>query len=102
KSFAQINPALRDGAPLYVAHPGGPRSLVFGAAFLAQGWQLRQTLVWLKDSMVLGHSDYHHRHEQLLYGYKPANGRLGRGGRGWPRGPQGRPGGDRPWLGRPS
>jgi ParB/Sulfiredoxin domain len=27
KSFARIDAALRDGAPIYVAHPGGPRSL---------------------------------------------------------------------------
>jgi site-specific DNA-methyltransferase (adenine-specific) len=33
--------------------------------------------------MVLGRSDHHYRHELLLYGYKPAKGRLGRGGRGW-------------------
>ena len=35
------------------------------------------------DSLVLGHSDYHYRHEAILYGYKPGTGRLGRGGRGW-------------------
>ena len=33
--------------------------------------------------MVLGHADYHYRHEPLLFGYKPGPGRLGRGGRGW-------------------
>jgi len=27
--------------------------------------------VWVKDSMVLGHADYHFRHEGVLYGYKP-------------------------------
>jgi DNA modification methylase len=83
ESFARIDAALRDGAPLYVGHPGGLRALVFGEAFCAVGWQLRQTLVWVKDAMVLGHSDYHYRHEQLLYGFKPGKGRLGRGGRGW-------------------
>jgi hypothetical protein len=33
--------------------------------------------------MVLGHADYHYRHEPILYGYKPGPGRQGRGGRGW-------------------
>jgi DNA modification methylase len=33
--------------------------------------------------MVLGHADYHYRHEPLLYGYKPADGRRGRGASGW-------------------
>jgi site-specific DNA-methyltransferase (adenine-specific) len=32
---------------------------------------LRQILVWNKDSMVLGHSDYHYKHEPILYGWKP-------------------------------
>lgn len=82
-SFTAIDGALRPGAPIYIAHPAGAQSLAFTEAFLAQGWSLRQTLIWLKDSIVLGHSDYHYRHEQILYGYKPGQGRLGRGGAGW-------------------
>jgi DNA modification methylase len=82
-SFAQIDAALSPGAPLYVAHPGGERSLTFASAFLAAGFSLRQTLVWVKDAIVLGHSDYHYAHELILYGYKPGSGRLGRGGAGW-------------------
>jgi DNA modification methylase len=83
EAFGHIDAFLGDGAPLYVAHPAGERALVFGEAFLAAGWSLRQTLIWLKDSIVLGHSDYHYRHEQILYGFKPGQGRLGRGGSGW-------------------
>lgn len=82
-SFNAIDGALVDGAPLYVAAPGGGLLLTFAEAFLAADWELRQTLVWVKDAMVLGRSDYHYRHEQLLYGYKSGKGRLGRGGRGW-------------------
>jgi DNA modification methylase len=82
-SFRLADEALLPGAPLYVCHPAGALSLVFGAAFVEVGWQLRQTLVWAKDQIVLGRSDYHYRHEPILYGYKPASGRLGRGGAGW-------------------
>jgi DNA modification methylase len=32
---------------------------------------------------VLGHCDYHFRHEPLLFGYKRGPGRIGRGARGW-------------------
>jgi DNA modification methylase len=40
--------------------------------------------VWVKDSMVLGHSDYHYAHEPILFGYTPApRGRRGRGHDGW-------------------
>jgi site-specific DNA-methyltransferase (adenine-specific) len=83
EAFAAADGALADGSALYIAHPGGARSLEFGRAFLEVGWSLRQTLVWVKDSIVLGHLDYHYRHEQILYGYKPGEGRLGRGGAGW-------------------
>jgi DNA modification methylase len=66
-----------------VAHPAGPGSVVFLQAFLAQGWRLHQTLVWVKDHMVLGHGDYHYRHEPIAYGYAPGAGRWGRGAKGW-------------------
>ena len=75
--------ALAEGAAIYVAHPGGALALQFMLAFDHAGWRLHQTLVWVKDSMVLGHSDYHWRHEPILYGFKPGKGRLGRGGAGW-------------------
>lgn len=83
ESFACVDGGLEAGAPIYVAHPAGALSVTFGSAFLERGWHLHQTLVWVKDSLVLGRSDYHYRHEPILYGYKPGSGRLGRGGAGW-------------------
>jgi DNA modification methylase len=83
RSFATADTALAPGAPLYVCAPAGALIVPFIASFQAANWELRQALVWVKDAMVLGRSDYHYRHEQLLYGFKPAKGRLGRGGRGW-------------------
>jgi DNA modification methylase len=81
--FAVADSVLVDGAAIYIAHPAGALSVTFGHRFLAQGWRLHETLVWVKDSMVLGHADYHYKHEPILYGYKPGNGRRGRGGQGW-------------------
>ena len=69
-AFALADEALVAGALIYVAHPAGALSVVFGAAFTDAGWHLHQTLVWLKDSLVLGRSDYHYRHEPVLYGWK--------------------------------
>jgi DNA modification methylase len=83
ESFAAADTALSDGARLYVAHPAGELSLTFGTCFVAQGWKLRQTLVWVKDAFVLGRSDYHYRHEPVLYGHKPGEERIGRGAAGW-------------------
>ena len=82
-AFAMANSALQDGAAIYIAHPPGALSVVFGNAFIASGWRLHETLVWVKDSMVLGHSDYHYRHEPIYFGYKGGEGRRGRGGKGW-------------------
>jgi DNA modification methylase len=82
-SFQAADGVLAPGSPLYVCAPAGALIVPFIEAFAATNWELRQTLVWVKDSLVLGRSDYHYRHEQLLYGFKPAKGRLGRGGRGW-------------------
>jgi DNA modification methylase len=82
-AFTAADGVLEPGAPLYVAHPAGVLSVPFMSAFEAVGWQVRQSLVWVKDSMVLGHGDYHYRHEAILYGYKPDKKRLGRGGDGW-------------------
>jgi DNA modification methylase len=82
-AFARFDQALVPGAPLDVAHPAGPLSLTLADAFVAQNWRLHQTLVWVKDALVLGHADYHYRHEPILYNYKLGPGRLGRGATGW-------------------
>ena len=82
-ALSKADEALVEGAPLYVAHPAGSLMPTFIEAFLARGWRLRQGLVWVKDSMVLGHSDFHYKHEPLIYGNKPGPERFGRGTSGW-------------------
>lgn len=62
-------PNLRPGGSIYAAAPAGPLNLVF-AAVLKEAGVLRQQLVWIKDSLVLGRSDYHYKHEPILYGWK--------------------------------
>lgn len=34
------------------------------------GWNVRHELIWVKDSLVFGRSDYHYAHEPILYGWK--------------------------------
>lgn len=72
-AWAAVDPVLRVGAPFYIAHPAGILSLVFGKSVIDAGWHFHETLVWVKDSMVLGHSDYHYKHEPIIYGWKGAN-----------------------------
>jgi DNA modification methylase len=82
-AFEQADKCGKPGAAVYVAHPPGPNSAYFEVAFLAQGWRWHERLIWVKDSLVLGHSDYHLRHEPILFGYTKGGGRRGRGGAGW-------------------
>lgn len=78
-----ISPFVVPGGCAYMFHPSGPNQSEFFEALEANGWKIRQSLVWVKDSMVLGHADYHFRHEPILYASRPAQGRIGRGGSGW-------------------
>lgn len=59
----------REGASWYVAAPAGPSSLAF-AQVLTDLEVWRQTIQWVKDSFVLGRSDYHYRNEFVFYGWK--------------------------------
>ena len=70
---------LGPSSPFYVSAPAGPRSAAFRAAIAAAGWRLHQELVWVKGTIVLGHSDYQYAHEPILYGYTTGAGRPGRG-----------------------
>lgn len=78
-AFAIATASLAPGCRFYVAAPPGPRGTDFRLAIQKAGWLFHQAIVWVKDVFVLGHSDYHYRHEDVLYGYKPGPGRVGRG-----------------------
>ena len=77
-AFFAATSHIRPGAPFYIAC--GPNNVIFQIALEQASWQLHQPLVWVKDSMVIGHSDYHFQHESILYGWLPGPGRRGRGG----------------------
>lgn len=82
-AFEAMTKAVRAGAPFYVAHADTER-LTFETTIRDAGWSVRQSLIWVKNTMVLGRSDYHYRHEPILYGFAPGgSGRLGRGGAQW-------------------
>lgn len=78
-AFEAIDAAMVDSARFYVAAPAGPQGTMYRLAVERVGWRLHQVLVWAKDVFVLGHSDYHYQHEDVLYGYKAGEGRPGRG-----------------------
>lgn len=69
-SLSALWPFWNEGAALYATVPPGPLHIGF-VQELKNLDVLRQSLVWNKSSMVLGHSDYHYKHEPILYGWKP-------------------------------
>lgn len=79
EAFGSADSVLAPSARLYLFAPAGPLGTEFRLAVREAGWLHRQTLVWMKSAIVLGHSDYHYQHEDVLYGFKPGSGRPGRG-----------------------
>lgn len=68
--FSTVNEVLQEGSPIYIAHPSGAHALPFIREFQEVGWHLHQELIWVKDQMAIGRSDYHYQHEPILYGWK--------------------------------
>jgi ParB-like chromosome segregation protein Spo0J len=73
------DPLLAPAARFYLAVPARRQGTAFRLALERLGWRHQQTLVWVKNALVLGRSDYHYQHEEILYGFRPGPGRPGRG-----------------------
>lgn len=61
--------AMRPGAAFYVWY-ASMQSANFLEAAKRAGMDVRQTLVWAKNTFSLGRQDYQWRHEPCLYGWK--------------------------------
>lgn len=61
---------LDDGAGAYIFH-ADTEGLNFRKAFKDAGFHLANVCIWVKQSLVLGRSDYQWQHEPVLYGWKP-------------------------------
>ncbi|WKS56806.1 DNA methyltransferase [Corynebacterium accolens] len=82
-SFECAVEVSKPGAPVYVAHADTER-VTFEGAMIESNIIVRQNLIWAKSTIALGRSDYHYKHEPILYGFTPGGqGRLGRGGNRW-------------------
>ena len=60
----------REGGPIYIAHADS-EGVNFRSALTEAGFLLKQCIIWVKNSMVLGRQDYQWQHEPILYGWKP-------------------------------
>jgi DNA modification methylase len=68
-ALAAVVPFCEPGAAIYATVPAGPLYTRFVAAFEAGGFTFKHGLVWVKNQFVIGMSDYHYRHEAVLYGW---------------------------------
>lgn len=78
--YATMFEVMKPGAPIYVAH-ADTEGLNFRDAFKEAGFKLSGCLIWRKNIMVLGRSDYQWLHEPILYGWKPGAAHRWYGGR---------------------
>lgn len=79
-AFGAMFACLKPGSAIYVAH-ADIEGLAFRGAFARAGFKLSSCLAWVKDSLVLGRSDYQSQHEPILYGWRPGAAHRWFGGR---------------------
>lgn len=68
-SFQNMAEHLENGGSAYVFH-ADTEGLNFRKAFLDAGFHLAGVCIWVKNSLVLGRSDYQWQHEPVLFGWK--------------------------------
>lgn len=74
-AFEAADSVMKPGAAFYIWH-AILKTYAFESACQLVGWKVRQVLIWVKNSMVLGRQDYQWRHEPCLYGWKDGAGHL--------------------------
>lgn len=74
-AYVAADASMKPGAVFYIWHADSEGYNFRGAAKDA-GWQVRQCLIWKKQTMVMGRQDYHWKHEPCLYGWKDGAGHL--------------------------
>ena len=68
-TFLNADNVLKEGGVFYIWHSDS-EGYNFRGACHDINWNVRQCLIWNKNSMVMGRQDYHWKHEPCLYGWK--------------------------------
>jgi len=64
--YSALTTAVKKGGAIYVWHASS-EVINFGKAMVDAGWLLKQQLIWVKNTMVMGRQDYQWKHEPCLY-----------------------------------
>lgn len=68
-AFKAADEVLKPGGAVYIWHADS-EGFNFRAACKDAGWNVRQCLIWNKNSLVMGRQDYQWKHEPCLYLWK--------------------------------
>lgn len=68
-AFRCAKDRLKDGGAFYIFHADS-NGLTFRKTCEAVGLHIRQCIIWVKNSFVMGRQDYQWKHEPCLYGWK--------------------------------
>jgi DNA modification methylase len=68
-AFKCADAVMRKGACFYIWHASS-EAFNFMYSCHSVGWKVRQCIIWLKNTIVMGRQDYHWKHEPCLYGWK--------------------------------
>lgn len=68
-AFSSTYDNLKEGASFYVWYASS-EVINFVNSLVDSQFMVKQELIWLKNSFVLGRQDYHWQHEPCLYGWK--------------------------------
>ena len=71
--YTQMMRSLKEGGVYYIFH-ADTEGLNFRSALKECGGSVKETLIWVKNALVLGRQDYHWKHEPCLYGWKEGAG----------------------------
>ena len=74
-AYKAADSGMKSGAVFYIWHADSEGYNFRGAA-KDVNWQVRQCLIWKKQTIVMGRQDYHWKHEPCLYGWKSGSGHL--------------------------
>ena len=68
-AFNAADQVMKPGAAFYIWHADSNGAIFRNACDLV-GWKVRQCLIWVKNTIVMGRQDYQWKHEPCLYGWK--------------------------------
>lgn len=68
-AFSAADAVMRKGAVFYIWH-AGIEAYNFIGGLRDCKWLLKEVLVWVKNTIIIGRQDYQWQHEPCLYGWK--------------------------------